>query len=94
MDISRTDSADHAEDFAHRWADRLENAVEGRRHALGIPEGQIGARDHERGVVWRTFFPHERDGGGLATGGRISVDSGVLDPDLMTRDYGEDTGRL
>lgn len=74
------DPADHAEDFAHRWVDRLEIAVEGRMHALNIPEDQIGSSDYEHGVPWRTFFPHERDGGGNSPGGRINVDSGVLNP--------------
>ncbi len=63
-------------------------------HALGIPEQQIGSSDHERRVAWRTFFPDEREGGGVATGGRISVDSGVLNPDQLTEDYGEEAGQL
>jgi len=86
--------ADHAEEFAHTWVDRLENHVEGRMHALDIPEEQIGSSDHERGIAWRTFFPDERDGGGVATGARISVDSGVLNPDQLTKDYGEEAGGL
>jgi hypothetical protein len=88
------DPADHAEDFAHRWVGRLENATEGRMHALDIPEEQIGSSDHMRGVAWRVFFPHERDGGGNGTGGRLNVDSGVLNPELLTRDYGEEAGAL
>jgi hypothetical protein len=93
-DTPPTDPADHAEDFARRWFDRLENAVEGRMHALDVPEERIGSSDHDNSVAWRTFFPHERDGGGVATGGRITVDSGVLNPDLLTRDYGKKAGRL
>lgn len=83
MDRPPIDPADHSEDFAHRWVDRLENAVEGRMHALDVPEEQIGASDHPRGVAWRTFFPHEREGGGVSPDGRITVDSGVLNPSLM-----------
>jgi hypothetical protein len=89
-----SDPADHAGEFAHTWVDRLENYVEGRMHALDIPEEQIGSSDHERGIAWRTFFPDERDGGGVATGGRISVDSGVLNPDQLAKDYGEEAGKL
>lgn len=37
---------------------------------LGIPDNQIGSPDHN---------PHERDGGGNSTGGRLNVNSGVLD---------------
>ena len=29
---------------------------------------------------WCAFNPDEREGGGLSTGGRINVDSGVLNP--------------
>ncbi len=82
------DPADHAEEFAPTWVDRLENSVEGRMHALDIPEEQIGSSDHEYGVVWRCFFPYERTGGGNATGGRISVDSGVLNPKLNAAEMG------
>jgi hypothetical protein len=77
------DAAAHAVDFANRWVDRLENFVESRMHALEIPEHQIGSSDHRHGVPWRTFFPHEGSGGGVSPGGRINVDSGVLNPDLM-----------
>ena len=79
------DPADHAEEFAHTWVDRLENAVEGRMHALDIPEEQIGSGDHQHGIAWCTFSPFERDGGGNSPGGRINVDSGVLNPELMRR---------
>jgi hypothetical protein len=41
----------------------LENFVEGRMHVLDIPEHQIGSSDHKHGVAWRTFFPHEGNGG-------------------------------
>ena len=63
-------------------------------HALDIPEQQIGASDHLRGVAWRVFFPHERDGGGNGPGGRLNVDSGVLNPELLTNDYGEKAGAM
>jgi len=68
--------------------------MEGRMHALDIPEEQIGSSDHLRGVAWRVFFPHERDDGGNVTGGRLNVDSGVLNPELLTSDYGEQVGAL
>src|SRR5258707_13476947 len=88
MDAPPPGPADHAEDFAHRWVDRLENVVEGRMHALGIPEEQIGSSDYQHGVAWRTFFPHERDGGGVSAGGRINVDSGVLNPEWNAEGIG------
>jgi hypothetical protein len=82
------DPAEHAVQFAHTWADRLEHHVEGRMHALDIPEHQIGASDLEHGVPWRVFFPHERTGGGNVPGGRITVYSGVLNPELNAEKYG------
>jgi len=51
-----TDPAEHAADFAARWVDQLENFVEGRMHALNVPEHQIGASEHKNRVAWRTFF--------------------------------------
>ena len=48
---------------------------------LGIPHDKIGSSDHLTGVAWRAFFPHERDAGGRSTGGRINIDSGVLNPE-------------
>jgi hypothetical protein len=81
-DTPPTDPADHARDFAIRWADRLEIYAGVRMEELGIPSGMIGSSDYKRGVAWRAFYPHEIDGGGVAPGGRISVDSGVLNPEL------------
>ena len=77
------DPADHARRFAEEYADWFENFVEGRMHALDVPEEQIGASDHVCGVAWRVFFPNESDGGGVSPGNRINVDSGVLNPELM-----------
>ena len=77
-----TDPAEHAADFAARWVDQLENFVEGRMHALNVPEHQIGASDHKNRVAWRTFFPDEGTGGSNGPGGRINVDAGVLNLDV------------
>jgi hypothetical protein len=82
MDTPPTDPLAHAKDFARRWVARLENAVEGRMHALGVPEEMLGSSDFKNRVVWRVFFPDEMDGGGVAPGGRINVDAGVLDDEL------------
>jgi hypothetical protein len=75
------DPADHAQDFARRWADRLDQDCAVRMEELGIPEDRIGSSDHDHGIPWCAFNPYERDAGGLSTGGRINVDSGVLNPD-------------
>jgi hypothetical protein len=79
-DSPPAEPADHAHDFAYRWADRLDQYCAIRMEELGIPEERIGSSDHDHGIAWCAFNPHERDGGGLSTGGRINVDSGVLNP--------------
>jgi hypothetical protein len=71
----------HAEDFAHRYEHELDQACGIIMEEMGIPSDRIGARDIGRG--WRNFFPAEREGGGLSPGGRISLDSGILNPDQM-----------
>ncbi len=45
-------------------------------------------------MAWRAFFPDEHDGGNVTTDGRINVDSGVLDPELLTPIYGEAAGEV
>jgi hypothetical protein len=56
---------------------------------LGIPEDKIGASSREHGILRSAFNPYDRDGGGVTTG--ITVNSGVLNPDLLK---GEKGGRL
>jgi hypothetical protein len=82
-----TNPTDHAVQFAREWADRLELYVEGRMHALDIPERQIGHGDPDYGIPWRVFFPHGTTGGSVI-GQRIGVNSGVLNPDLLINPYG------
>lgn len=48
---------------------------------LGI-EG-IGSSDRQHGIEWRAFFPREGDGGGNSPGGRLNLDSGIFNDDLM-----------
>jgi hypothetical protein len=57
---------------------------------LVIPRSEIAA---ERCRVAHVF-PRRAGCRGSVTGGRISVDSGVLNPDQLTKDYGEDVGEL
>jgi hypothetical protein len=78
------DPTQHAREFATEYGDRLEHYFEGRMHALGIPAEQMGASDPDHGVPWRVFFPHEIIGGSVVSGGRIYVDSGALNLDLLT----------
>ena len=78
------DPAEHAQDFAHRYAVPLDLYSSIRMQELGIPEDRIGSSDHDHGIALCAFNPHERTAGGLATGGRITVDSGVLNPEQMS----------
>ena len=43
-DPAPDDPADHAEDFARRWADRLDEYCVTRMEALGIPDDMDGER--------------------------------------------------
>jgi len=88
-----TNTVEHAVQFAHRWADRLEVYVEGRMHALDIPERQIGHGDSDHGVPWRVFFPHATTGGSVV-GQRIGVNSGVLNPDPLMKPYGPTVAKV
>jgi hypothetical protein len=75
------DPAEHAKRVAREWHDVGESYVRRRMKELGIPEVMIGSSDHERGGDRYAFFSDEIDGGGVAPGGRISVDSGILNPE-------------
>lgn len=83
------DPADHAADFARRWADRLDEYCALRMEELGIPGDKIGAPDIDFGGGWRAFDPRGREGGSITSG--ICLDSGVLNPDLLK---GKKGGRL
>lgn len=89
MDTPPPDPADHAQDFSRRWADRLDEYCALRMEELGIPEHLLGADDLRAHMEWCAFDPHGREGGSI-TGG-ITVNSGVLNPDLLK---GQKGGRI
>jgi hypothetical protein len=76
-----TDPAEHAADFAARYAEPMDYLIEQRMTELGIPDQQIGACAY--GVPHSAFWPHETTGGGNVPGPRFTVDSGVFNPELM-----------
>jgi hypothetical protein len=76
------DPADHAEDFAHRYARDLDAYCALRMQELGIPERLLGTRDLGGDGRWRAFIHRERQGGNLWEG--IAVNSGVFNPRLLT----------
>jgi hypothetical protein len=88
------DPADHAEDFAHRYAEPLDWLAAIRMEELGIPSERIGSSDHRHGLAGRAFNPYERDGGGISPGGRINLDSGSFNPNQITKQYGKRAGKL
>ena len=73
--------ADHAGDFAHRYEQEPDYLTGDRMAELGIPTDRIGARVPGRGHA--TFIPWERTGGGNERAGGLSLDSGVLNPELL-----------
>ena len=81
-------------DSAHRYVEDLDRLIALGMEALGIPSEQIGASDHRHGIAWCAFNPFEKVGGSINPGGRINLDSGLLDDGLLTESYGEGTGRL
>jgi hypothetical protein len=75
------DPAEHARDFAERYAEPMNYHVENRMMELGIPTDRIGARKY--GFPHRAFWPEEATGGGNVPGRRLTVDSGVFNTELM-----------
>ena len=75
------DPADHAEDFAHRYARDLDAYCAVRMDQLGIPERLHGTRDLEGDGRWTAFIARDRQGGSLLEG--IAVNSGCLNPGLL-----------
>jgi len=86
------DPAAHARDFAERYAEPMDYHVAQRMAELGIIE--IGMPDRDAGIQWAAFHPHGRAGGGYAPDGRLIVDSGVFNLDLLGTHYGETASRL
>ena len=81
MERPPPDPADHAEDFADRWRDRLDECCAMRMEELGIPTDKIGASDYDRDGRWRAFDPRGRSGGSITSG--IVINSGCLNPGLL-----------
>jgi hypothetical protein len=75
------DPAEHAQDFAYQWRDKLEDQCRRRMKQLGIPDHQIGQPDYGGDGRWGAFDPYERQGGKNTTG--VVIDSGVLNPELL-----------
>ena len=79
--------AEHAEEFAHRWRDKLEQHCTIRMDELGIQKDMNGEPGYDGDGRWIAFDPYGRKGGNNTTG--VVVDSGVLNPDLLKGQKGE-----
>jgi hypothetical protein len=77
-----TDPAAHAVDFATRNANAFEQIVQRRMRDVGVPVHLIGDTPLGGGMR-RAFHPDERMGGGVTVARGISVDSGILNPELL-----------
>jgi hypothetical protein len=75
------DPAEHARDFAERYAELMNFHVENRMMELGISTDRIGARKY--GYPHRAFWPEETTGGGTAPGRRLTVDSDEFNTELL-----------
>ena len=64
------DPAEHASEFSHRWADKLDEFAAVRMEEFGIPKDRIGSSDHDHGIAWAAFNPYEGHAGGISPGGR------------------------
>ena len=77
------DPSDHSVDFAQRYFTDLDLAAGQAMLDLGIPLEKIGASDPVNGIRHAAFHPNYRNGGGVSPDGRIVIESGVLNPDLL-----------
>ena len=60
---------------------------------LGIPDNQMGERDHARGSQIYSFFPGDRQGGTVSHAGQVTLDSGLMNPDLLKDGYDQEAQR-
>jgi hypothetical protein len=88
------DPAAHARDFAGRYAEPLDQCVAVRMEELGLSNDEIGMPDDDRGVPWAAFHLLGKQGGYNSPDGRLVVESGLLNFDLLRKDYGEEAAEL
>ena len=85
--------ADHARDFSRRHALDLEIVAGQAMMDLDLSKDQMGERDHERGSQHHCFFPQDGQGGTVSHAGQVTLDSGLMNPELLTENYDEATRR-
>ncbi|HZW30552.1 MAG TPA: hypothetical protein VFF52_07590 [Isosphaeraceae bacterium] len=77
------DPAEHAKDFSLRYYEPIERCVRERMRQLGVPEDKIGMIDPDCDYRLAAFHPLETNGGGVTIHGRINVNSGIFNPNLL-----------
>ncbi len=87
MDNPPTDPAEHAQDFAKRYAQDLDIVAGQTMLDLGLTDDQMGARDHERRSEHYCFFPQDAIGGSVNRAGQVTLDSGLMNPELLAEAY-------
>ena len=88
------DPAEHAADFAARYAESLDYHAAQTMLDLGIDPQRIGISAPAHGIRHAAFHPHDGNGGSVSPDGRIAIDCGVMNPELLSRDYGEVAGKI
>jgi hypothetical protein len=88
------DPAAHARDFAERYSIPLSYSAEQRMTELGIDPDRIGMPDKNHGLQWSAFHPHGMLGGSYSPDGRLIVDAGVLNTDLLKAGYDKKAANL
>jgi hypothetical protein len=88
------DPAAHAKDFAERYSVPLSYSAEQRMAELGIHPNRIGMPDKLHGIRWSAFHPHGTVGGSYSPDGRLIIDSGVLDTELLKAGYDKKAASL
>jgi hypothetical protein len=93
-DTPPPDPAEHAIDFSHRYAEDLEIVAGQAMMDLNLTKDQMGAQDHERASEHHAFFPQNEEGGTVTPDGRVMLDSGIMNPNLLDAGYDEPTQKL
>lgn len=87
------DPIEHARDFSRRHAEELDIVAGQAMLDLGIANDLMGARDPDRNREHHCFFPDDDTGGGVSPAGQITLDSGLMNPELLANAYDEDAQR-
>jgi hypothetical protein len=90
-DKAPSDPAEHAQDFSRRYADDLDIVAGQAMLDLGLTNHQMGARDPDRMSEHHCLFPEDREGGTVSVAGLVTLDPGLMNPDLLTQNYDEAT---